>query len=175
MVDEGFKDEYFTRRQYRGLPYYHPRETFDSLMFSRLYLHDGSRTMLSEALARFRLVWESARQIRRPYYRSPVSAVKIFEFVRGARLSGRAPPGRIVRLRMPLISNRNRPFLYEAALRCGPSGHYRFVVPYPTEAGFIGVKSRRPRALLSCGVETLEAVISERDVRQGIERRYDFN
>jgi len=139
-----------------------------------MYLYDGRGRGNTAPLTRFRLVWESAHQIRRPYFPVPVNIVKIFEFVGGARIQGKAPAGSPVHFRIDLQTNKNRRFVYQASAVAGRSGTYSLVVPYSTEDVKFRVSSRKPFALLTCGGRERKIRLTEEDVRQGRTLSFDF-
>ena len=66
-----------------------------------------------------------------PHFVSPVSFVKVFEYVRGARIEGRAPNGFIVGIATNITTNQGREFKYSQIAIS--NGSYEFVVPYSTE------------------------------------------
>jgi len=66
-----------------------------------------------------------------PPFVSPMSFVKVFEYVKGAKIEGRAPKGAIVEIATNITTNPGREFRY--AQIAMPNGTYEFVVPYSTE------------------------------------------
>ncbi len=66
-----------------------------------------------------------------PEYIQPVSFVKTFEYVKGARIEGTAPNGSIVEIATNVTTNQGREFVYSQQVRS--NGTYEFVVPYSTE------------------------------------------
>ena len=66
-----------------------------------------------------------------PAFVNPASLVKIFEYVKGARIEGTAPNGSIVEIATNVTTNQGREFVY--AERMTSNGSYEFVVPYSTE------------------------------------------
>jgi oligosaccharyl transferase (archaeosortase A-associated) len=71
-----------------------------------------------------------------PEYIEPVSFVKVFEYVKGARIEGTAPNGSIVEIATNVTTNQGREFVY--AERMMSNGSYEFVVPYSTEGPMEG-------------------------------------
>lgn len=72
-----------------------------------------------------------------PEYIQPVSFVKVFEYVKGARIEGTAPNGSIVEISTTVnITNRGREFVYSA--RKMSNGTYEFIAPYSTEGPVAG-------------------------------------
>jgi len=66
-----------------------------------------------------------------PEYIEPVSFVKTFEYVKGARIEGTAPNGSFVEISTNITTNQGREFVYSE--RTLSDGTYEFIVPYSTE------------------------------------------
>ncbi len=66
-----------------------------------------------------------------PEYINPVSFVKTFEYVKGARIEGTAPNGSVVEISTDVTTNQGREFVYSQ--RTTSNGTYEFIVPYSTE------------------------------------------
>nr|CBH37010.1 conserved hypothetical membrane protein, oligosaccharyl transferase STT3 subunit family [uncultured archaeon] len=66
-----------------------------------------------------------------PPFVSPMSFVKVFEYVKGAKIEARAPSGAIVEIATNITTNQGREFMYSQIAM--PNGTYEFVVPYSTE------------------------------------------
>ena len=71
-----------------------------------------------------------------PLFISPVSFVKVFEYVKGARIKGRAPNGSIVAIVTNITTNQGREFIYSQITIS--NGSYEFIVPYSTEGPIEG-------------------------------------
>jgi len=71
-----------------------------------------------------------------PSFISPMSFVKVFEYVKGARIKGSAPNGSIVAIVTNITTNQGREFIYsQTTISNGP---YEFLVPYSTEGPIDG-------------------------------------
>lgn len=80
-----------------------------------------------------RVVWKEGG--RWAYQGRVLAAVKIFEQVEGARVTGRAEAGASVTLRLPLrMRTSGRSFIYERTARAGDGGEFELVCPHATEA-----------------------------------------
>ncbi|GEM_PF-428986 len=66
-----------------------------------------------------------------PEYLQPVSFVKVFEYVKGARIEGTAPKGSLIEVSTTITTNQGRTFTYSARTMANDS--YEFIVPYSTE------------------------------------------
>jgi asparagine N-glycosylation enzyme membrane subunit Stt3 len=71
-----------------------------------------------------------------PSFISPVSFVKVFEYVKGARIKGSAADGSIVAIVTNITTNQGREFIYSQIAIS--NGSYEFVVPYSTEGPIEG-------------------------------------
>ncbi len=65
-----------------------------------------------------------------PPFISPVSFVKVFEYVKGARIEGTAPDGSVIEITTDITTNQGREFIYSQTTIS--NGSYEFVVPYST-------------------------------------------
>ena len=74
---------------------------------------------------------------RTPEYILPVSFVKTFEYVKGAKIAGTAPDGSVVEISANITTNQGREFVYSATTEVS-NGTYEFVVPYSTEGPVAG-------------------------------------
>ncbi len=138
-------------------------------VFGALAYFDGSEQIHEDgsrmpALERHRLIYESRRVMERAI--DAPSLYKVFEFVAGAQIVGRAAPGARVRLSLPVRTNRDREFVYTAERVADRAGRYAFRVPYANRGGPRGARPADAYRL-SCGGETAELVIGEEMVRGG--------
>jgi dolichyl-diphosphooligosaccharide--protein glycosyltransferase len=120
-------------------------EPLPGSMFHALFDHDGSAFPgsaagpASPALARHRLIYES-----RPIaHTDPPSRSlwKVFEYVPGARVIGRAAPGARLRATLPLRTNRRRGVTYTVETVASREGEYEFRLPYANTGGPTGVRA----------------------------------
>lgn len=82
-----------------------------------------------EALRHFRLVHESPEGISYPGTDRPFAMV--FELVKGAQISGSAPPGSQVSISAQIETPR-RSFIYSDSVQADDAGRFTFLVPYST-------------------------------------------
>ncbi len=114
------------------------------------------------ALERHRLVYEA-----RPKPWAPEQPFfKLYEFVRGAELEGRAPPGAEVSVELALATAGGREFAWGSRTRAGTDGVYRLRVPYATREANGRVRSRGGYGVFASGAERTVDV-GEEDVREG--------
>lgn len=60
-----------------------------------------------------------------------MSFVKVFEYVKGARIEGTAPNGSLIEVSTTITTNQGKNFTYSARTTANDS--YEFIVPYSTE------------------------------------------
>lgn len=144
-------------------------------LFHSLYFLDGSRFVPAPgvpvpeapALERHRLVYES--QPARFTDPDAPSLYKIYEFVKGARVEGRARPGAEVDVEIGLRTNRRRRIVWRTAAVADRAGLYRVTLPYATLGGPRGPQHVRAQNFyrFSCGDEQRRFAVGERAVRTG--------
>ncbi|HMC81803.1 MAG TPA: hypothetical protein VKL61_01060 [Candidatus Polarisedimenticolia bacterium] len=168
-----FPDEYLLRDAVTGRAI--PTARFFRTFGVRLALADGSEYEAGgevvPALSGFRLVHESPETHRRvvPGLPGPIltSYVKIFERAPGVRLEGSAPPGTVVRLRIPVTTNAGRRFDYLARTLAGGDSRFALVAPYP--AGSRGEVAAEAAEITLPGC-SLHLALSEVEVESGVSR-----
>ena len=142
-------------------------------MFFSLYRHDGSGSEgkagdrsqpALRALSRHRLIYESPPLVRS----DPPSGslFKVFEYVPGARIVGRAAPGARVRATLSLRSNRKRSIRYTAESVASKSGEYAFRFPY-ANSGSPGAVKIGAAYRFECRGDVGSVSIAETDVAGG--------
>lgn len=119
---------------------------YDKSMLIRLHFSDGSETVIEKklygkiidltvgALSYFRLIYESATTTNLFLYKNSAKEVKlakVFEYVNGAKIKGRAPVGSAVEISTEVTTNQNRKFVYKNSI-IAKDGSFEFVVPYAT-------------------------------------------
>jgi len=116
---------------------------YDKSMIVRLQLFDGREWFLEgkeeeskvESLSRFRLVYESKTPVSDGFFENSkednIKLVKIFEYVKGAKIMGNAPVGSEVEISTKIITNQERKFIYKKKI-IAENGKFGFVVPYST-------------------------------------------
>jgi len=154
------------RRDSDVVTYDHSKR-FLGTTLARLHLLDCSN------LGHFRLIYESKTPEGIMY---PVSKVKVFERVPGAKITGTTPYSEPMGLIMEMTSNQGRRFqYYNSAIPV--EGRYEIVVPYSTEE-MTGVSSIGPYLLGPvldvAGGESKEVDVKERDVLEGRTIVVDF-
>ncbi len=117
-------------------------------------------------LERHRLIYES-----RPWPRADSPPLyKVFEFVPGARVVGRAHPGARIEVLLHLRTNRDRDFVYKTTSMADDQGRYALRLPYAT-------LDQPPAVLVSphyafqCEGEQAGLAVAERSVSRGQELR----
>ncbi len=186
LDSEGYYESILTGNGYQTLPalrYYNSME-------ARLHLFDGT------GLEQYRLVHETwagqtaelgYKQVFNYFYLTQLAAddprgkldeadtgyVKIFEYVKGAKITGTASPNEKVMIDTSIMTGQGRDFEYSQSTTADAEGRYEFTVPYSTEGPISGetqfdTAPVRPY-LVSYGSTTKEVGVSEEAVLNGEE------
>lgn len=176
---EGYYQSYWTGNGYQYLP---STRYFDS-MESRLHILDGS------GLKQYRLVHETwAYQTQEVGYKQvynylyggsipevDTGYVKIFEYVKGAKVTGTASPNETVQIQTTILTGQGRSFEYSQSTTSDSEGRYELTVPYSTEGPIPGETQfdTAPAGayVISYGDTTREIRVSEEAVLKGEEVR----
>ncbi|MGB9926980.1 MAG: oligosaccharyl transferase, archaeosortase A system-associated, partial [Methanosarcina sp.] len=139
---EGYYQSYWTGSGYQTVP---STRYFNS-MEARLHLFDAN------GLKQYRLVHETwpyqtaetgYKQVYNLLFGGNVPTVdtgyvKIFEYVKGAKITGVANPNDTVNLRTTILTGQQRTFEYSQSTVADSQGNYAFTVPYSTEGPLSG-------------------------------------
>ncbi len=129
--------------------------------YSALYERDG---LGERPFVRHRLVHEFPST--RPEA-ADRAAFKIYEFVPGARVVGRAPAGESVVAEVAIRTRHGRRFTWRDEVQVDGSGHYMFRLPYGYAATERDVRVEATHRL-RCGDEQTELRVGLRAVRRGL-------
>ncbi|MFA7216354.1 MAG: oligosaccharyl transferase, archaeosortase A system-associated, partial [Bacillota bacterium] len=142
LDEEGYWQQVWAGSGYQ----YVPSMRYYNSMESRLHLLDGS------GLKQYRLVHESwGAPLNEIWYKQVYNVihggnilevetgfVKIFEYVKGARIKGIAGPNDTVKISATILTSQGRTFEYSQETTSDASGKYEFIVPYSTEGPIPG-------------------------------------
>jgi asparagine N-glycosylation enzyme membrane subunit Stt3 len=115
-------------------------------------------------LERHRLVYESP--VEAPGVRNVRPTFRIFEFVKGARLTGQANPGKRVSAQLSCRTNRGRETVAHLTSRADSNGHYALTLPYATRGGPPAVLCDSAYTVVSEG-RRLTVAVDEDQVQHG--------
>jgi dolichyl-diphosphooligosaccharide--protein glycosyltransferase len=119
---------------------------YDNSMIARLHLLDGSKTIIEkklddkkinleiDALNHFRLLYESETTstiFPNQSLMKDIKMLKVFEYVKGAKIKGYAPNGSEINVSVEISTNQDRNFIYENKAVAN-NGEYEFIAPYAT-------------------------------------------
>ena len=129
-------------------------------MYSRLFNGDGfgGRDGLghpTNGLEHYRLI----------YMTHGNDQVKVFEYVKGARISGKAVPGSSVELRLNVTAPDGGHVYYSMAT-AGADGAYSFTVPYPTSST-VGIVKTGDAYTIKSGSSSIQVRVSASAVDNG--------
>jgi dolichyl-diphosphooligosaccharide--protein glycosyltransferase len=152
-------------------------------MIARLHILDGCGTVTErkkngkvlkfeiKPLTRFRLVYESATTDSSAF-KEDIKMVKIFEYVKGAKIIGKVKGKKEVTISTTIKTNQGREFTYQQSIIAN-NGYFEFIVPYSTfgEKGWVSGQTRfsvfaKPYKL-KVGDNEFDINISEDEVLEG--------
>ncbi len=174
---EGYYQPYWTGSGYQSLP---STRYFNS-MESRLHILDAN------GLKQYRMVYETeAYQTQEVGYKQvynflfggnipevDTGYIKIFEYVKGAKVTGTASSNETVKISTTILTGQGRTFDYSQSTTADSQGRYEFTVPYSTDGPIAGETQfdTAPSGpyVLSYGGTTKEVRVSEQAVLNGEE------
>ncbi len=160
---------------------YLPSTRYYNSMESRLHIFDGN------GLKHYRMVHETMaaqtsevgyKQVYNYLFEGNVPEVntgyvKIFEYVKGANVTGTASPNETVKLSTKIVTGQKRAFEYSQSTTSDSNGRFVLTVPYSTEGPISGETQfdSAPSGpyKLSYGSTTKEVRVSEESVLKGEE------
>jgi dolichyl-diphosphooligosaccharide--protein glycosyltransferase len=138
-----------------------PKQALLQTQIYKLHELDGT------ALGKFRLVHESTMNSTENG-NSKGNTVKVFEYVRGATLSGTASPEETVMATLELSSNTGRKFTYQKGDVADEKGSFEITIPYSTEDTGNGVHAISTYSLTAGENSTVSGIqVSENDILNG--------
>ncbi|MDY6964674.1 MAG: oligosaccharyl transferase, archaeosortase A system-associated [Halobacteriota archaeon] len=148
-----------------------PYEIYYETMYAKLHLFDGSsqETPLNDtvgALNQYRLIYESPNAF--DSIQGEISEVKIFEYVRGAKIVGVVKPDTNVTISSDVITNQNRTFIYTKTVLSGENGSFEITVPYATIDTPYETKPTTPYTIIGEGVFKTVSVTEEEIINGAI-------
>ena len=173
----GYYQAYWIGSQYQSLP---STRYFNS-MEAKLYIFDGN------GLKHYRMVYETEasqsneigyKKVYNYFYggklpETDTGYVKIFEYVKGANITGMASPNETVKISTTILTDKGRTFKYTQSTTADSQGRYEFTVPYSTDGPVAGETQfdTAPSGpyVLSYGETTKEVRVSEEAVLKGEE------
>jgi len=160
---------------------------FDNSMIARLHILDGREETTErevdnkniefyiKPLNYFRLVFESETTsvpISKEN-KDEIKMIKIFEYVKGAKIKGKTKPDTEVIISTEIETNQERKFNYQKTFQTKESDYFEFIVPYST-FGKKGILTDQTQFevfaspyKLKIGEKEIEVNISEEDVLEG--------
>ncbi len=106
-----------------------PNEHYFRSMYSRLHVFDGT------GLENYRMVYESTEK-HFDINGNPTSNIKIFEYVKGAKITGNETSRAAITMSGTVITNQKRKFEYAREIIPDKNGFFEFTVPYSNEAPY---------------------------------------
>ncbi len=135
-----------------------PNRNYLGTMYARMHVFDGN------GFKNYRMIYES-NETHYNLFDIPTKNIKIFEYVKGAHITGKATSNGTVYISGKIITNQKRISDYNQEAKPDSSGNFEFIVPYsmnsPYETRILnGYEIRYGKVNLSINV-------SENDVMNG--------
>ncbi|HEY9204673.1 MAG TPA: oligosaccharyl transferase, archaeosortase A system-associated [Candidatus Methanoperedens sp.] len=106
-----------------------PNDNYFQTMYARLYIFDGN------GLNNYRMIYES-NETSLNLFDEPAKNIKIFEYVKGAKITGKALPDEIVDISGTIITNQKRRIYYTQKTKADDKGYYEVILPYSTDGPY---------------------------------------
>lgn len=147
-----------------------PTINYFNSTLARLYYADGNEIELPgetiPALSHFRLIYESYDS-QGKFSGNDIKGTKIYEYVHGTTIHGRAPEGQIV-ISTTIITNQGRKFEYIQTSYS--NGNYSFTVPYSMDSPY---QTNAGEYSVSIGDMNKTVTVNEGDILDG--KQIEFN
>jgi len=131
----------------------------EASMWHHLFYNDGC------GLSNHRLIFEEGMALR-PGNNVPKKPMfKIFEYVRGARVTGKVTPGMEVSAQLDLHTHLGRKIAYEIRTKADSKGNYVLQLPYAT--GTLGDIKSEAFYRIKTGGRHARIEVNEKDVTEG--------
>ncbi|HII80411.1 MAG TPA: oligosaccharyl transferase, archaeosortase A system-associated [Methanosarcina sp.] len=139
-----------------------PKQALLQTQVYKLHKLDGT------SLGNFRLIHESALNTTEEENSKKNDTVKIFEYVKGATISGTVSPKDTVMATLEISSNTGRKFVYQKGNVADENGLFEITVPYSTESTENGVHAISAYSLTAGKNSTINGVqVTENDIVNG--------
>lgn len=139
---------------------------------ARLYYADGNEIEMPDyklpSLQHFRLIYESGDS-QGKFSGNDIKGTKIYEYLRGTTIHGRAPEGKIS-ISTTILTNQGRSFEYIQTSYS--NGNYSFTVPYSIDSPY---QTNAGEYLISMGDKNTTIIVNERDVLDGKQNEYNIS
>jgi len=126
MADTGFTGKditlYFDRNNL-------PNQNSSQTNYSRMCIFDGS------VLKSYRMIYESNRTYLN-LFDEPARKIKIFEYVKGAKITGKISPNETAYIWGKIITIQERTFDYMQETNADEKGHFEFSVQYSIDSSY---------------------------------------
>ncbi|MFQ6120616.1 MAG: PQQ-binding-like beta-propeller repeat protein, partial [Methanosarcinales archaeon] len=137
--------------------------------YAKLYYFDASSATTSlmdnvNGIGHYRLIYESKNTDTEL---TEIKKVKIFEYVKGAIITGHTYPNVYVEVFIPIKTNRNRVFNYTIGTQSDQSGIFNITVPYATKNHPYNTTPIDNWTISINGIASKKVVVTEDDIMHG--------
>lgn len=135
-----------------------PNQNYFQTMYARMHVFDGY------GLKNYRMIYES-NETNYNLFDKPTRNIKIFEYIKGAKIIGKASSNNTAVISGQIITNQERIFDYMEEVKSNKDGIFELVVPYSTDSPY---KTRLLNGYnLRYDNSTIPVEVSENDVMRG--------
>lgn len=106
-----------------------PNDNYFQTMYARMHVFDGN------GLNNYRMIYESKETYYNLFDR-PTGNIKIFEYVKGAKITGKASSNGTAFISGKITTNQERIFDYSQEAKADEKGYFEFTVPYSTDSSY---------------------------------------
>jgi len=106
-----------------------PDDNYFQTMYARMHVFDGN------GLNNYRIIYES-KETHYNLFDRPTGNIKIFEYVKGAKITGKASSNGTAFISGKIITNQERIFDYSQEAKADEKGYFEFTVPYSVESPY---------------------------------------
>jgi dolichyl-diphosphooligosaccharide--protein glycosyltransferase len=176
---QGYMEPKWVGSRYQNLP----SDRYFNSTEARLHIFDAN------GLKRYRMVYETQaypnqtqevgyKEVYNFFYGGNLPLVdtgyvKIFEYVKGANITGTAAPNEVAKISTTIKTDQGRTYEYSQTATADSSGRYNFTVPYSTEGPISGGTQFKTAPsgpyIVSYGGTTKEVRVNEEAVMKGEE------
>jgi dolichyl-diphosphooligosaccharide--protein glycosyltransferase len=106
-----------------------PNMNYARTMYARMHVFDGT------GLKNYRMIYES-NETHNDLFGKITKNIKIFEYVKGVKITGNASSNDTVQIKGQIITNHQRIYDYIQEAKADEKGYFEFVVPYSQDSPY---------------------------------------
>jgi dolichyl-diphosphooligosaccharide--protein glycosyltransferase len=106
-----------------------PNRNYLETIYARMHVFDGN------GLWNYRMIYESKEE-HYDLFDKPTKNIKIFEYLKGAKITGKASSSETIFISGKIITEQERIFYYQQETKADDKGYYEFTVPYSRDSPY---------------------------------------